>query len=144
MEGISRTSSTGLRLLIVDDEPALRGFMAAAAANTGMFSAIDTVDGGAAALELIWGHVNTGACDRLPHLIVTDCNMPLVDGIELTRSLKASPATAGIPVAMLSSSLRAADREGALSAGCCAYFTRPLTSAGLVAVFRLLFSLRAA
>jgi len=44
------------------------------------------------------------AIERKPDLIVTDCNMPGLDGVELCRRLKASAVTAQIPVIMVSAS----------------------------------------
>lgn len=41
-------------------------------------------------------------CERVPDVVVTDCQMPRVNGLELAERIKNDPATAGIPVIMLS------------------------------------------
>lgn len=74
----------------------------------------------------------------LPDLIVTDVQMPAVHGYDLCRALKASPATAGIPIIM--ASVRAAPRDIAegMAAGASVYLVKPLRPAELERQMRLL------
>ncbi len=71
------------------------------------------------------------ASDR-PSLILMDLSLPVMDGWEATRRLKADPATAAIPVIALSAHAMSGDREEALAAGCDEYETKPVDLARLV------------
>ncbi len=65
------------------------------------------------------------AVELLPDLVITDLQMPGMDGLEMTRQLKADSRTAHIPVVAVTAHAMNEHREGALAAGCCTFLTKP-------------------
>lgn len=61
-----------------------------------------------------------------PALILMDMSLPVLDGWEATRRVKADPATAAIPVIALTAHAMAKDREDAMAAGCDDFDTKPV------------------
>jgi two-component system cell cycle response regulator DivK len=67
-----------------------------------------------------------------PDLVLMDMSLPVMDGWEATRRLKADPNTSGIPIIALSAHAMASDRELALEAGCDDYDSKPVDLTRLV------------
>ena len=61
-----------------------------------------------------------------PALVLMDMSLPGIDGWEVTRQLKADPATRAIPVIALTAHAMAGDREQALAAGCDDFDIKPI------------------
>jgi len=61
-----------------------------------------------------------------PALILMDMSLPVLDGWEATRRVKADPSTAAIPVIALTAHAMAKDREDAMAAGCDDFDTKPV------------------
>ncbi len=70
---------------------------------------------------------------ELPDVVLMDMGLPVLDGWEATRRLKADPVTARIPVIALTAHALSTDRDEALAAGCDDYETKPIDLERLVA-----------
>lgn len=80
------------------------------------------------------------AQSQRPDLILMDMSLPVMDGWEATRQLKAAPETAGIPVIALTAHAMAGDEEKALRAGCDGYETKPVDLPKLLAKMEALIA----
>ncbi len=111
----------GLRILIVDDNATNRKILRKQIAPWGMIP--DTVESGWRALELLRAAASMGE----PYdLAILDMQMPNMDGLRLTRSIKADPSLVDTRLVMLTSIGQRGEGEEARKAGICAYLTKPV------------------
>jgi len=120
------------RILLVEDNEMNRDMLSRRLARRGheILCAVDGVEG-----------VARASADR-PDLILMDMSLPVLDGWEATRRIKADPATAKIPVIALTAHAMAGDREQALGAGCDDYDTKPIELDRLVEKIAALLAAR--
>ncbi len=78
------------------------------------------------------------ASTEQPDLILMDLSLPVLDGWEATRRIKAAPETKHIPVVALTAHAMAGDREKALAAGCNDFDTKPIELPRLLQKIRAL------
>lgn len=79
-----------------------------------------------------------------PDLILMDLTMPVIDGLEATRMLKADPATAAIPIIALTAHAEAEDREAAVAAGCASFLAKPVAPTRVAIEVSRILALRTA
>jgi len=104
------------KILLVEDNEMNRDMLSRRLQRKG-YEVVIAVDGGAG-VEM--------AHSQSPDLILMDMSLPVLDGWEATRRLKAAPETAAIPVIALTAHAMADDREKAIGAGCDDYDTKPI------------------
>jgi CheY-like chemotaxis protein len=111
------------RILLVEDNEMNRDMLSRRLArkNYEVLVAVDGEDGVAMAGSVA------------PDLILMDMSLPVMDGWEATRQLKASPETKAIPIIALTAHAMSGDREKAMEAGCDDYDTKPIELARLLA-----------
>jgi CheY-like chemotaxis protein len=114
--------STTRTVLVVDDDDDVRGLLRATI-ERGVHRVVEATDG-AEALGLIGR--------AAPDLVLLDVNMPVMDGPELCRRLKANPATRAITVLMLTAAAQDDDRRRGLEAGADGYLTKPFSPRALL------------
>lgn len=77
--------------------------------------------------EAVW---KTG--QEMPDLILMDVQMPIMNGLEATRTIRDNPQTAAIPIVILTGLAMKWDRERCLEAGANAYLTKPISYQTLI------------
>ena len=110
------------RILIVEDNEMNRDMLSRRLERKG-YSISMAVDGGEG--------VEKAAAEK-PDLILMDMSLPVLDGWEATRQVKANPATKNIPVIALTAHAMAGDRDKTIEAGCDDYDTKPIDLARLL------------
>src|SRR6476620_7473222 len=104
------------KVLLVEDNEMNRDMLSRRLIRKG-YEVVIAVDG-AEGVALAKTHV--------PDLILMDISLPIIDGLEATRQIKADPLSAAIPVIALTAHAMAEDRDKALAAGCEDYDTKPI------------------
>jgi len=116
MNPVEHGSQSVTKLLLVEDNEMNRDMLSRRLQRKG-FEVEIAVDG-QAGVDM--------AVALTPDLVLMDMSLPVMDGWEATRQLKADPATANIPVIALTAHAMEGDREKALEAGCDDYDTKPI------------------
>jgi two-component system, OmpR family, KDP operon response regulator KdpE len=117
-------SDGGVRVLVVDDEPAIRRFLSTAL-EANAYTVFEVATGGEAIAAI---------GERRPDLVVLDLGLPDVDGIAVTRIVR---EWSRVPIIILSVREREADKVAALDAGADDYVTKPFGMGELLARMRV-------
>lgn len=112
-------------ILTVDDSASVRQMVKFTLSDAG-YIVIEAVDG-QDALAKLTTPVN---------LVITDLNMPNLDGIGLIRKVRADPACKGIPILMLTTESQEARKQEGKAAGATGWIVKPFTTQQLLAVVK--------
>jgi two-component system, cell cycle response regulator DivK len=104
------------RILLVEDNEMNRDMLSRRLKRRG-YEVLIALDGAEGVAE---------AQTQAPDLILMDMSLPVLDGWEATRRLKAAPETRSIPVIALTAHAMSGDRDKAIEAGCNDYDTKPV------------------
>lgn len=104
------------KILLVEDNEMNQDLLSRRLQRKG-YAVVLAVDGGEG--------VQKAQADR-PDLILMDMSLPVMDGWEAVRQLRASPQTEAIPIIALTAHAMSGDRESAIGAGCDDYETKPI------------------
>ncbi len=121
-----------MKCLVVDDSSSTRGILAHTLRTIGFEHVVEAADGRDA----------FAACDADTDIVVTDWNMPQVDGLEFVRKLRADPRYAGLPVLLVTSRSLKDDMLEAARVGVDGYLVKPFTPETLRAKLEEVFALR--
>ena len=112
-------------ILTVDDSASVRQMIRFTLGDAG-YSVIEAADG-RDALAKVPGSV---------HLVITDLNMPNLDGIGLIRAIRANGACKGLPIVMLTTESQEARKQEGKAAGATAWMVKPFSQQQLLAVVK--------
>ena len=116
----------GKTIMTVDDSASVRQMVSFTLRDAG-FEVIEAVDGRDAMKKL-------GATPV--HMMITDLNMPNLDGIGLIRSLRANPAYKGVPIIMLTTESQESRKLEGKAAGATGWIVKPFTMQQILAVVK--------
>jgi two-component system chemotaxis response regulator CheY len=112
--------------MTIDDSPSLRQMVALTLENAG-YEVVEACDGRDAVTQL---------GGREFHLFVTDLNMPVMDGIELTRKLRSMPEYRFVPILLLTTESNQEKKMQGKAAGATGWIVKPFQPADLLATVR--------
>ena len=112
-------------ILTVDDSASMRQMVTFTLSDAG-YAVIEAVDGNDA-LKKLTQPVN---------LVITDLNMPNLDGIGLIRKIRASPTCKGLPIIMLTTESQESRKQEGKAAGATGWMVKPFSIPQLLAVVK--------
>ena len=119
-----------MKILIVDDDKTTRKLLSLYLKGSGF--EVVTAENGLNAMEKLGAETF--------QLVLTDLNMPFMDGIEFLKTMKSNPGTSHIPALMLTTETDEEERQRALQAGADGYLSKPVTAEVVVAKIRQMIS----
>jgi len=116
-----------LNVLVVEDSPPMRKMIVFALSRVKTLAVVEADDGVDALRRL--------AATKFD-LVITDINMPILDGLKLVKRLRADETYQHVPIVIITTEGAAEDRQRALSLGANAYITKPIQAAQVLKVVR--------
>jgi two-component system, chemotaxis family, chemotaxis protein CheY len=119
------------RIMTVDDSSTVRQMLSFTLEDAG-YEVLEAIDGVDAMSKL--------AAGEKVDMLITDLNMPKMDGIELIRSVRKDPANRFIPIIMLTTEAQESKRQEGKSAGASGWIVKPFKPQQVLAVVRMVLS----
>lgn len=110
--------------LVVEDSPMMRQLLVFALARIKCISVTEAEDGVDALRKLAGSRFD---------LIVTDINMPIMDGLKLVKRIRSDDAHKGVPIIIITTEGSTEDRQRAMALGANAYITKPIQAPQVIA-----------
>lgn len=120
----------GLKFLVVEDSPTMRQLISFSLKRFKGCRIIEAVDGVDALKKLQTEQVD---------MVLTDINMPVMDGLKLVSLIRQNPRTKNIPIIIITTEGAQEDRDRGLALGANAYISKPIQSSNLMKVIKDLF-----
>lgn len=125
-------SDASLHALVVEDSASMRRLLVSALARVPGLTVSEAEDGVGGLKQLATGRFD---------IILTDINMPIMDGLKLVRRVRTDPVHKAVPILVITTESAEEDRQKALSLGATGYLTKPIQAPAVVAKVRELLGL---
>lgn len=126
------TSTNEMSCLVVEDSPMMRQLLVFALARIKRLAVTEAEDGVDGLRKLAQGKFD---------LIITDINMPIMDGLKLVKRIRSDEAHKETPVIIITTEGSEEDRQRAMALGATAYITKPIQAPQVIAKVKELLEL---
>jgi two-component system chemotaxis response regulator CheY len=121
-----------LTALVVEDSPTMRQLLVFALSRIRGLTVVEADDGVDALKKLAGGHFD---------IILTDINMPVMDGLKLVKRVRGDEVLKGIPIVIITTEGAEEDRQRALALGANAYITKPIQAPQVISKVKSLLNI---